>query len=269
MANTSDCQSKFSHPTSTSQDQNNDPVTKSILNFILSLHSDPSVSRATVQKITEEFSEVIQQFRTMSKKNLKKKLPQQYHKLIDESLDKLTISDEIKTEYKRFEYLKKKKNLILPETLIIGEIDDDRKVNHEKILTKKKCEAQVIPMRQVLKSILELPNFFKTIIEYIQEEEKITMGEKVYSSIISGSAWDKVRQKYGNKIVIPLYIYYDDFESGDPLSSSAGIHKIGGLYYSFAVLPEKYRSSLENIFLAQFCTVTIDRNLVMNILSIE
>ncbi|XP_044582966.1 uncharacterized protein LOC123263985 [Cotesia glomerata] len=56
---------------------------------------------------------------------------------------------------------------------------------------------------------------------------------------------------YENKIVIPLYLYYDDFEVCNPLSTAAGIYKIGGLYFSIAALPPEFSSSVDSIFLAQ------------------
>lgn len=51
---------------------------------------------------------------------------------------------------------------------------------------------------------------------------------------------------------MPLLVYYDDFKTGDGLSSSAGIHKTGRLYYFLPALLRKYNTLLENIFFAQF-----------------
>jgi len=48
-----------------------------------------------------------------------------------------------------------------------------------------------------------------------------------------------------------LFLYYDDFETNNPLGSAAGIYKVGALYCSIAILPSQYSSLLENIFLVQ------------------
>ncbi|KAF7998486.1 hypothetical protein HCN44_010894 [Aphidius gifuensis] len=176
----------------------------------------------------------------------------EYHIIVDQSFGKLMIIDNINTEYKRLKYLEKENFLIAPESFTIGEIADDKNINNDMVSTIKKCKAYVVPMRKVLKRFLELPNVFKIATNYIREEKEGTDGEKIYSSIISGLLWKKIEEKYKDKIVMPLLIYYDDFETGDALSPSAGIHKIGGLYYSLAALPRKYATSLENIFLAQF-----------------
>ena len=62
--------------------------------------------------------------------------------------------------------------------------------------------------------------------------------------------------------MIPLFLYFDDFEVCDPLSTAAGVHKIGALYYSVG-LPPKFSSTMENVLLAQFF-LTSDQKLFNN-----
>ncbi|CAD6239436.1 GSCOCG00008686001-RA-CDS, partial [Cotesia congregata] len=66
-----------------------------------------------------------------------------------------------------------------------------------------------------------------------------------------GKIWKNISKFFCEQTVIPLNLYYDDFEVNDPLSSSAGIHKIVGLYFSIASLPPKFASTVDNIILAQ------------------
>lgn len=49
---------------------------------------------------------------------------------------------------------------------------------------------------------------------------------------------------------MPLILYYDDFETCNPLGSHAGIYKLGAIYFTIASIPPKYASRIENIFLA-------------------
>ncbi|KYN04985.1 hypothetical protein ALC62_04128, partial [Cyphomyrmex costatus] len=53
------------------------------------------------------------------------------------------------------------------------------------------------------------------------------------------------------KLIFPLLLYYDDFETENPLGLRASVHKLGGLYYTIAGIPKYYASSLENIFLGE------------------
>lgn len=54
-----------------------------------------------------------------------------------------------------------------------------------------------------------------------------------------------------NKLIFPLYLFYDDFEPNNPLGSKSGIYKIGAMYMSLASILVQYAFLLENIFLTQ------------------
>jgi len=56
------------------------------------------------------------------------------------------------------------------------------------------------------------------------------------------------KENYGNKTVIPFFLYIDDVEINNPLGSHATIQMISAIYYSFPVLENS--SKLSNIFLA-------------------
>lgn len=48
---------------------------------------------------------------------------------------------------------------------------------------------------------------------------------------------------------LKIQLYYDDFETCDPLGSKHGIHKIGCLYFILRNLPLKFNSVVLNIHL--------------------
>lgn len=66
---------------------------------------------------------------------------------------------------------------------------------------------------------------------------------------IKAKGGKKIHENYENKIVIPLYVYYDDFEINNALSTATGIHKIGGFYYCIVGLPSQFSSTIDNVFL--------------------
>lgn len=64
-------------------------------------------------------------------------------------------------------------------------------------------------------------------------------------------------------------MYTDDYESGNPLSSAAGIHKICATYLTLAALPPKYSGTTDNIFLTQLvcasdCKALDQKNIIIN-----
>lgn len=63
--------------------------------------------------------------------------------------------------------------------------------------------------------------------------------------------------------ILPLILYFDDFESGNALGSHAGQYKLGAVYVSIGTVPPDKQSRLENIFLAQLF-YSNDRNVFGN-----
>lgn len=58
---------------------------------------------------------------------------------------------------------------------------------------------------------------------------------------------EKICKNATNEIVLPLYIFFDDLEVGNPLGSHAGTNKFGIVYASIACLPPHIASKLNNI----------------------
>lgn len=52
-----------------------------------------------------------------------------------------------------------------------------------------------------------------------------------------------------NKIIFPLFLYFDDLGINNPLGSHAGNQQLGAVYISLTYLPPELSSSLVHIFL--------------------
>lgn len=70
------------------------------------------------------------------------------------------------------------------------------------------------------------------------------------SNIVQSKYWKECTSGI-NGIILPIVIYQDDFETGNPLGSHASIHKLSGIYASLPCLPPQFISKLDNIFLLQ------------------
>lgn len=103
----------------------------------------------------------------------------------------------------------------------------------------------LMPMDFQIKKFFELPGMLKSTLEYSQQLMKCS-GDNI-SNFVQGDLWKNKMLNFQNKLVVPYFLYYDDFETGDPLGSSAGNQSIAGFYYSFPTVPGN-NSSLENIF---------------------
>lgn len=58
----------------------------------------------------------------------------------------------------------------------------------------------------------------------------------------------KKRKLFDKKLVIPLFVFYDDFEVDKEIGSHSA--KLGAVYVKIACLPSEFQGSLDNIFLA-------------------
>jgi len=56
--------------------------------------------------------------------------------------------------------------------------------------------------------------------------------------------------KIFKKTVMPLILYFDEFETCNLLGSHAGMYKLDTMYFTIACVPPKYVSRIENILLA-------------------
>ncbi|KYM97728.1 hypothetical protein ALC62_11588, partial [Cyphomyrmex costatus] len=71
-----------------------------------------------------------------------------------------------------------------------------------------------------------------------------------YSFVIGQRELWKLQVSYfGNKTVFPIFIYFDDYETGNTLGSHSGKNKLGAVYFSLSSIPQELKSSLTNIYL--------------------
>nr|XP_023028858.1 uncharacterized protein LOC111517034 [Leptinotarsa decemlineata] len=86
--------------------------------------------------------------------------------------------------------------------------------------------------------------------EYREKVLKEKLSEDSFKcNIMQGDLWQMYLNKVKHKNVFPLIIYFDEFETCNPLGSHAGVYKQGAVYFSIASLPQQYTTRLENIFL--------------------
>ncbi|KYN13302.1 hypothetical protein ALC57_14503 [Trachymyrmex cornetzi] len=111
--------------------------------------------------------------------------------------------------------------------------------------------AHFIPLRKLLKYIFELPHVLHLTLKNIKEINE-SCSRDIFD-FLGSPLWNEISKNYTDNIVIPIFLFFDDFEINNPLGSHAGVHKLGAAYISIAGIPIKYQSRLENIFLALLC----------------
>lgn len=134
---------------------------------------------------------------------------------------------------------------IRPVCVPIGTSLDNIKTDDAKVMEYTTHQMVLIPLEKTLKFFLELPLVLEQILNYIDSETT----KNYISSIFNTKLWTQILANNRGKLVLPLVMYYDDYETGNPLGTSAGLHRVGAFYTSVIGVPPKYASRLENIFL--------------------
>lgn len=213
------------------------------LSLITKLYSFENLNRRNVHKLINEifYSYLSECFEMLEKKYSNRDDLCNYFKIMKINLKKF------KTERYTFQYLTNIQCLIKPLPIKIHSslIPKKKKLKKQLVIHYKKIA--LIPIKLILKKFLELPNVFNSIIEYINEcKNNITLLTSVYH----GELWKSTEFKQ-NEFILPIALFFDDFEINNPLGSRKSIHKLGAVYLTLLGLPPQYSSNLNNIFLMQ------------------
>lgn len=131
---------------------------------------------------------------------------------------------------------------------MIGTANFTKLENGVTVIEPSEVTGQFISMKRVLKIFLELPGFLQIVLNYINYLEH-EANPNFLTNIIQGSVWANIKEKYPGKILIPVSINYDGYETKNPLGSHSGVQSLGAVYLMILTLPPQFQASLKNIFL--------------------
>lgn len=144
--------------------------------------------------------------------------------------------------YKRNSYFTKKWGIVQPVEKVLGVRFDSRK-NRTTQLYEQVDKFAYVPILQTLQSILMHP---KTLYRF---KSGTPNKDGIYADIEDGLYIKSHPLFSTEKNALQIQLYYDDFETANPLGSKKGIHKLGGIYFTLRNFPPQFNSSLANIHL--------------------
>lgn len=228
----------FSSEIDNSENSNLNKISQRIVSFLTKFHSKGEVTKKLVEEI---FNEI--------KFDIIEPILEEIKPLISDG--KESICDDIMSIFKKFDtFYKIEKHLINQDCIRnCDEIVIDRynaegvKNGHPQIKEIKKS-VYVAPIKFQLLKFLQLPGVFKILTE---NSNTISRKSEI-SHFLNGSIWCKIKESFNGKTVFPLFIYYDDFESGNALGSHGGDQSLAAFYYQIPTIPEHLISSCDFLF---------------------
>lgn len=229
-------------------------LNNSIANFISSLYSNPIIPRNVIQIVVDGLDQIFSEGIVIFIK-----------KYIEQGLNNNEIPENMfsvfnnitniienaficfKTEHKRFCFFTKLESYVESKEIIIGQRLNKTVKKGVSNLEPINCIEQFIPLSKVLKQFFCLENVLCETLKYL---DRLMNDKSVLGNFVQGSFWQSRMKKFEGKTVLPLFMYFDDFESGNVLGSHSGVHKLGAVYVSIPCIPLHRTSVLSNIFLA-------------------
>jgi len=213
-------------------------------------YNESGIPRNKVQELLDDVQSFIYSTLTVLKKKVLDNFnSDNYNITITEMFNcMLNPFENIETEYLRFKSLEKLNVLIRPSPIIIGYRLNDKLNNGRVVLESKDVNVYFIPLREILKKIMEHSNFFNLIMTYYNNLTSKN-DNNLISSFVQSKVWKSKLSKNPDKLILPIFLYYDDFEVNDPLGSHAGSQKLGAVYFSIPCIPPELASSLDYIYL--------------------
>lgn len=117
--------------------------------------------------------------------------------------------------------------------------------NSEGEIVSKGC---LMPIKHQIKLFFESPNVLSRTLENMSQLEQ----EDTLKNVVNGSLWKSIKEKAGDKVIVPYFLYSDEAEMNDAIGAHSGTHKVCCIYYSFPTIPSHLLSRLDNIFVAGF-----------------
>lgn len=167
-----------------------------------------------------------------------------YVELLRKTLD--DVMEPLQSVYKRDNYFARLGSYIPPQSVFLGVREEI--VGRHPPPRSVPVVGQFIPIRRVLQRLLSIPGLMSEMDVYVQRCHKSPCIQHFTQSPVWKETVSKLSLETGSK-VYPYHLYFDDFETGNPLGSHAGIHKLGGMYISLPSLPPRLASQLKYILL--------------------
>lgn len=136
---------------------------------------------------------------------------------VKESLKKMNTEHKIRTT------LTEKGLFQMPKKRTFDEVN----VQIEDSFQTVKSEVTILPIEFQIQNFLGRPKILQCILDHQEKMLKRTE----HSHFLNCDIWKKLKDKFGDKDVVPIFLYNDDFGPDDTISPHGTSNKISAFYY--------------------------------------
>lgn len=148
-------------------------------------------------------------------------------------IQEFSISSAIQSEYLFFKKINELGYFAYPQTVILNTKTEIKTVNNIPKIVNTKITIQTINLTELFGKLFNNTNMLLDI--YNNMEDILNHSNTGYiSNIIQTDHWKNIVRLLDSTttLYLPLFVYFDDFETNNPLGSRSKIKKVGGVYYT-------------------------------------
>jgi len=150
--------------------------------------------------------------------------------------------EEVDTPYKMTKYFAENHSFVKPTEIFLGNRGDTARKQGKltQVLIADTC--QYISIIDTLKFLFDNEQMQKLFVDSTESDGKLR-------DYCDGSHFKNHKLYSRFPQALQIQLYFDDFETTNPLGSKTKVHKMGAVYFCLGNLPSRFNSSLENIHL--------------------
>lgn len=200
-----------------------DNIEQQCASFCAKLYANSVIPRSQVQFIFENLMELLSNgfgnlFRTMLESKNETNISNRdiivkMINLMENSFKNLS-SDKL-----RQRYFENSHYLIQPVSYCVGTMSTCKILDNNAMFNIQSVPAHFIPLRKLLKYIFELPHVLHLTLKNIKEINE-SCSRDIFD-FLGSPLWNEISKNYTGNIVIPIFLFFDDFEINNPLGSHA------------------------------------------------
>lgn len=233
--------------------------------FVSEIYKNTRICRSDIQNMIEIFfkyhNSILNHLLHFIKTNIScLEIKLQKQKLLGLLEQSLLAYEYVSSEYKRTKLLSQNKSFHLSRQVTIGHEAIPVRINNQTIFKNTAMKASCTSIKTIIINFFNSTEKLDYCLQYVENLRNQSQCEQETTSNIvqSVSFNEKLKLYLEDENVLPIFLYFDEFETNNALGSHSGLQNLGALYLSFPFIPFAMRSKLENIFLVMLLN-SLDR----------